>query len=384
MDFLLTEDQQMLREATREFCEKRVRPHAEEFDKKGAISDDVLREAGELGYFGLVIPEEYGGLGVDTVTYVIVMEELARVCASLEIIISVHNSLVCHAITRFAGDEIKKTYLPRLATGEIIGAYSLSEPGAGTDAGSLIATAIRDGDHFVCNGTKSWVTNAGLAGITLVFFKTDPEAGKKGISCILVEAGTEGMTLGKPEDKLGLKASDTREISFADARVPVAQVIGEEGRGLSIALAILDAGRIGVAAQAVGIAQGALEEGLRYSQQREQFGQPIANFQAIQFKLADMATRVDAGRLLTYRAAFLQDQPDSRPSCEIAIAKLFSSQMSNWVANEALQIHGGYGYIKEYPVERFFRDARVTEIYEGTSEAQRMVIARSLLTNGVK
>jgi butyryl-CoA dehydrogenase len=382
VDFTLTEDQEMMREAAREFCDKRVRPHAEEFDHKCAVPPEQLQELADLGYMGLLVPEAYGGIEVDTISYVCVMEEFARACASLEIIVSVHNSLVCHAISRFASEEIKQKYLPLLASGEKIGAYCLSEPGSGTDAGGLITTAVRDGDHFVCNGTKSWVTNAGLAGLFLVFAKTDPEAGKKGISCLLMEAGIDGMTLGKPEDKLGLKASDTREVSLADVRVPASQVVGEAGRGFPIALAILDAGRIGVAAQAVGIAQAALDESLKYSQEREQFGQPIANFQAIQFKMADMAMKVDAARLLTYRAAYLKDLPDVRPSMEISMAKLFASEISNWVANEALQIHGGYGYIKEYPVERYFRDARVTEIYEGTSEAQRMVIARAILEKG--
>jgi len=382
MDFNLTEDQQMMKDAAREFCAKRVTPHAEEWDKKGGIPEEVLKECGELGYMGLLIPEEYGGLGVDTLSYVCVMEEFARSCASFEIVVSVHNSLVSHAIAKFASDEIKQKYLPLLASGERIGAYCLSEPGAGTDAGSLRTTAVKDGDEYVCNGTKSWVTNAGIADIFLVFVKTNPEAGSKGISCLLVEKDTPGMTLGKPEDKLGIKASDTREVALADARVPVANVVGLENRGFPIALSILDSGRIGVAAQSVGIGQAALEEAVKYSQEREQFGQPICNFQAVQFKLADMAMKVDAARLLTYRAAYLRDLPDIRPSKEISIAKLFASEMANWVANEAVQIHGGYGYIKEYPVERYFRDARITEIYEGTSEAQRIVISRAVLQEG--
>jgi butyryl-CoA dehydrogenase len=378
MDFNLSEDQQMMKDAAREFCDKRVRPHAEEWDKAHAVPDEVLRELADLGYMGLLIPEEYGGLDVDTLTYVCVMEEFAQASAGLEIIISVHNSLVSHAVATFASEEIKKKYLPQLAAGTI-GAYCLSEPGSGTDAGSLIATATKQGDVYVCNGTKNWVTNAGLAGIFLIFVKTDPEAGPKGISCLLVEAGTEGLTLGKPEDKLGIKTSDTREVALTDAKVPVTNVVGEENRGFPVALAILDSGRIGVAAQAVGIAQASLDEALKYSQEREQFGRPIASFQAIQFKLADMAMRIEASRLLTYQAAVLRDEPDIRPSKEISMAKLFASETANWVANEALQIHGGYGYIKEYPVERYFRDARITEIYEGTSEAQRMVISRALL-----
>lgn len=382
MEFSLTEDQRMMQEEARTFCDKRVRPFVEEWDKACAIPAEVLDELGELGYMGLLIPEEYDGLGIDTVTYTCIMEEIARASASLEIVLSVHNSLVSQAIAMFASERVKKKYLPVLATGEKIGAYCLSEPGSGTDAGGLISTAVKDGDDYICNGTKSWVTNGGIASIFLVFFKTKPEDGSKGISCFLVEGGAAGMTLGKPEDKLGIRASDTREVAFSDTRIPAVNMVGEENRGFPIALAILDSGRIGVAAQAVGIAQAALDEALKYSQERQQFNRPISEFQAIQFKLADMSTRVEAARLLTYRAAYLKDQEGSRPSREVATAKLFASEAANWCANEALQIHGGYGYIKEYPVERYFRDARITEIYEGTSEAQRMVIARALLSNG--
>jgi len=379
VDFQLTEDQTLLKEAARDFCQKRVRPHAEEFDKHGALPQDLLSELAGLGYLGLLVPEEYGGLGLDTVSYVCVMEEFAQACASLEIVLSVHNSLVCHALVSFGSDALKKTYLPELASGARLGAYCLSEPDSGTDAGGLLTSARQDGDSFVIHGTKSWVTNGGLAQTFLVFARTDPGAGKKGISCLLVDSTAPGLVLGKPEDKLGLKASDTRQVTFDDVRIPASNVVGEAGRGLSVALAILDSGRIGVAAQSVGIAQAALDEALKYSQERHQFGRPIAEFQAIQFKLADMATRLDAARLLTYRAAYLKDLPGQRASKEISMAKLFASESCNWIANEAVQIHGGYGYIKEYPVERYFRDARVTEIYEGTSEAQRMVISRELL-----
>jgi alkylation response protein AidB-like acyl-CoA dehydrogenase len=383
VDFQLSEDQLLMKQTAREFCQKRVRPHAEEFDRQGGFPRELIEELASLGYLGLLIPEAYGGLGIDTVSYVCVMEEFAQACASLQIMVSVHNSLVCQAVASFGSEALKKRFLPKLASGEHLGAYCLSEPGAGTDAGALITTARREGDYFVCNGTKSWVTNGGLAQVYLVFARTDPAAGKKGISCLLVESGTPGLSTGKPEDKLGLKASDTREVSLADARIPADQVVGEEGRGLAVALSILDSGRIGVAAQSVGIAQAALDEALKYAQEREQFGKPIAEFQAIQFKLADMATRVDASRLLTYRAAYLKDQAGGRASKEISMAKLFASESANWVANEAVQIHGGYGYIKEYAVERYFRDARVTEIYEGTSEAQRMVISRDLLGKGI-
>ncbi len=379
MDFRLSEDQTLLKEAARDFCQKRVKPHAEEFDRHGALPQDLLKELAGLGYLGLLVPEEFGGLGLDTVSYVCVMEEFAQACASLEIVLSVHNSLVCQALVSFGSDKLKRAYLPDLASGARLGAYCLSEPDAGTDAGGLLTTARADGDSLLISGTKSWVTNGGLAQTFLVFARTDPQAGKKGISCLLVDVDAKGLALGKPEDKLGLKASDTRQVSFDDVRVPADHVVGEPGRGLAVALAILDSGRIGVAAQAVGIAQAALDEALKYAQERHQFGRAIAEFQAIQFKLADMATRLDAARLLTYRAAFLKDQPGSRASKEISMAKLFASESCNWIANEAVQIHGGYGYIKEYPVERYFRDARVTEIYEGTSEAQRMVIARELL-----
>jgi butyryl-CoA dehydrogenase len=382
VDFRLSDDQQMMKQAAREFCQRRVRPHAEEFDRQGKLPAELLSELGSLGYLGLLVPEEYGGLAIDSVSYVCVMEEFAQACASLEITLSVHNSLVCHAIARFGSEPLKRAFLPLLASGEKLGAYCLSEPDAGTDAGSLITTARRDGGDYVCNGTKSWVTNGGLAQILLVFARTNPEAGKKGISCLLVESGSAGLSFGKPEDKLGLKASDTREVSLADVRIPHDRMVGEEGRGFAVALSILDSGRIGVAAQAVGIAQAALDEALKYAQERQQFGRPIAEFQAIQFKLADMATKIDAARLLTYRAAYLKDLPNSRASKEISMAKLFASEACNWVANEAVQIHGGYGYIKEYAVERYFRDARVTEIYEGTSEAQRMVISRELLGKG--
>lgn len=379
MDFRLSDDQVLLKQTAREFCQKRVKPHAEEFDRKGALPKELLSELADLGYFGLLVPEAYGGLGLDSISYVCVMDEFAQACASLEIVLSVHNSLVCHALASFAQDSLRQKYLPSLATGERLGAYCLSEPDAGTDAGGLLATARKDGDAYVLSGTKSWVTNGGLARVFLVFARTDPDAGRKGISCLLVDADSPGVGLGRPEDKLGLKASDTRQVSFADVRVPQDHVVGDLGRGLAVALAILDSGRLGVAAQSVGIAQAALDEALKYAQERHQFGRPIAEFQAIQFKLADMATRLDAARLLMYRAAYLKDQPNSRPSKEVSMAKLFASEACNWIANEAVQIHGGYGYIKEYAVERYFRDARVTEIYEGTSEAQRMVISRELL-----
>lgn len=379
MDFNLTEDQELMRESAAEFAQKRLFPIAEELDEKGETPSELLQEIGELGYFGLKASEEYGGLGVDTLSYALVIEEIAKACAGMTISISVHNSLVVTAFEKYGTDEQKQEYLPKLATGAIIGAYSLSEPNAGTDAGSLSCQAIADGDNYIFNGTKSWVSTAGHAGLFIVFALTDPEKGPKGISAIIVPKDTEGLSLGANEKKMGVKCSDTRELSFMDGRVPKANLLGKENEGFKIALSLLDNGRIGIAAQALGIAQSAFDEALKYSKERKQFGKPLAAFQAIQFKLADMATRIDAARMLVYRAAVLKDLEERKYSRQISMAKLYASEVANFVANEAVQIHGGYGYAKEYPVERYFRDARVTEIYEGTSEAQRMVISRDLL-----
>ncbi len=378
MDFELSEDHLMMRDWAREFADKRLAEIAEELDATGELPEDLLAEMGELGYFGLLAPEKYGGQEIDTLSYALVIEELSKKCAGVAICLSVQNSLVIQAINIYGTDEQKEKYLPKLASGEFIGSYSLSEPNAGTDAGSLKTTAILDGDNYILNGTKSWVTSAQYAKVFAVFVLTNPEAGSKGISCLLIEPGTDGMSLGAAEKKMGLKCSDTREVSFLDAKVPKSNLLGEEGKGFKIALSLLDNGRVGVAAQSLGIAQAAYDEALSYSKERKQFGQPICNFQAIQFKLADMAMRIDAARLMTYRAAVLKDA-EGRHSKEISMAKLFASETANWVANQAVQIHGGYGYVKEYPVERYFRDARVTEIYEGTSEAQRIVISRDLL-----
>jgi alkylation response protein AidB-like acyl-CoA dehydrogenase len=376
MDFELGEDQKLMAEAAREFAEKKLKPIAEKMDEEEAIPPEILKELGELGYYGMLLPEEYGGLGLDTLSYACAMEELARGSAAVMIGLSVHNSLCCRAIYDFGTEQQKQKYLPKMASGEWIGSYSLSEPGSGTDAGSLQCMAIETDDGFILNGTKSWVTSAGLASIFIVFVRTDKNAGTKGISCLIVEKGTPGMNLGKKEKKMGLKASDTREISFIDCKVPKENLIGEKNKGFKIALSLLDNGRVGVASQAVGIAQAAYEEAFKYAHERQQFGEPLANFQAIQFKLADMALRIEAARLLTHKAAVLKDM--GRASKEASMAKLFASETANFVASQAVQIHGGYGYVKEYAVERYFRDARVTEIYEGTSEAQRIVIFRNL------
>ena len=378
MDFNLSEEDLELKMTARELAQKRIFPIAEKMDEKGETPADLIKECAELGYFGFTVPEEYGGLGLGTTNFMGVLEEICAASAGFGIMLSVHCSLTCEIIRLYGSDELKQKYLPDMAAGEKIGAYCITEPQAGTDVASLTTTAVDKGDHYLLNGTKAFVTNAVFASVFIVFAKTHPEEGRKGISCFVVDANSEGITLGKPEPKCGIKASDTREVSFADVKVPKENLLGNEKDGFKMAVGILNSGRIGVAFQSIGIARSALEEATKYSKERVQFGQPIANFQAIQFKLADMATQLDAGRMLAYRAAFLKDngQPCHR---EASMAKLFCSQMSNFVCNEAVQIHGGYGYIKEYPVERYFRDARVTELYEGTTEAQKMVISRDLL-----
>jgi alkylation response protein AidB-like acyl-CoA dehydrogenase len=378
MEFELNEDQRMFKEAARDFTSERLAPFAQEFDEKEEIPEEIYKELSGLGYLGMLLPEEYGGSGMDFLSYILVMEEFAKVCAALEISISVHNSLVSGAIYRFGTEDQKKKYLPRLAKGELFGAYSLTEPAAGTDAGSLKTTAVLKGDHYVVNGTKSFVTNGGIANLVILFVLTNPEAKSRGISCLIVEKGFEGFNVGAKEKKMGIRGSDTRELSFEDCKVPKENLLGEENKGFKLALTLLEPSRTAVGAQSLGIAQAALDESVKYSKERVQFGQPICNFQAIQFKLADMATRIDAARLLIYRAASLHDRK-IRCTREASMAKLYASEVANWVVNEAVQIHGGYGYMKEYAVERYFRDARVTEIYEGTSEVQRIVISRDLL-----
>jgi alkylation response protein AidB-like acyl-CoA dehydrogenase len=378
MDFHLSEEDLDFKQMARELAEKRIYPHALEFDEKGITPPELIKECAELGYFGFTVPEEYGGLGMSATAFMGVLEELCSACAGFGIMLSVHCSLTCEIIKLFGSDELKQKYLPAMAAGEKIGAYCITEPNAGTDIAALSTTAEDKGDHYLLNGTKTFVTNAGFADVLIVFAKTHPEEGRKGISCFVVDKASEGIMVGAPEKKCGIKASDTREINFSDVKVPKENLLGNPKDGFKQAVIILNSGRIGVSFQAIGIAQAALNEAIKYSKERVQFGQPIANFQAIQFKIAEMATRIDAGRLLAYRAAQLKDEgkPCHRES---SMSKLFCSQMANFVCNEAVQIHGGYGYIKEYAVERYFRDARVTELYEGTSEAQRMVISRDLL-----
>ena len=382
MDLELTEEHKMIRKMVREFAEKEVAPIAAEMDEKAEVPFENIRKMGELGLLGLTVSEEYGGAGMDTVSYCIATEELSKACASTAIVMGVQNSLVCHGIEKFGTEEQKQKFLVPLAQGKFIGAFALTEPEAGSDAAALKTTMVLDGDEYIVNGTKNFITSGGFADVILVFGVTDKSKGHRGISALLVEKGTPGFSVGKEENKLGIRAADTSELVFEDCRVPVANRLGEEGQGFKIAMTDLDAGRISVAAQALGIAEAACEAALEYAKTRVQFGQPIANFQGIQWMLVDMATRIEAARLLIYNAALAKDRAEetgARYSKEAAMAKLYASETASWVTDLAIQIHGGYGYVKEYPVERYYRDARVTRIYEGTSEVQRIVIAHQIL-----
>jgi butyryl-CoA dehydrogenase len=378
VDINLTEEQQLLQKSVRDFAEAEVKPHAKEIDETGRFPRDNFKKAAELGLTGVAVPENYGGAGMDHVSYAIVIEEISRICASTGVILSVQNSLYCDPVLRFGTEEQKQKFLVPFARGEKIGCYALTEPQAGSNAAALTTKAVRKGDIYVINGTKAWITNGGAADAAIVYVNTQPEKGEKGITALVVEKGTRGFAVGKEEKKLGIHATACTELSFTDCEVPVGNRIGNEGEGYKVALSTLDGGRVGIAAQATGIAQGAFEAALSYAQQRQAFGHPISDFQAIQFMLADMATEIDAARLLTRRAAWKQDS-GARFTMEASIAKLFASEMSTRVTHKAIQIHGGYGYSREYPVERNYRDARITEIYEGTSEIQRLVIAAWVL-----
>jgi alkylation response protein AidB-like acyl-CoA dehydrogenase len=381
MDFELTEEQCMVQEMTRAFAEKELAPVASRLDRDGAYPHEQLKKLGEMGLMGVFVPEEFGGAGMDFLSYVTALEEVSKAWASLGTILSVNNSLVCGPIFRFGSDAQKKRYLPLVARGEWLGCYALTEAGAGSDAGSIRTRAVRINGGYVLNGSKVFTTNGSQANLAIVYAVTDATQGKQGISAFLVERGTPGFVVGKIEDKLGLRSSETAALSFEDCRVPLENLLGREGEGFRIALETLDGGRIGIATQAVGIAQACIEESLSYSKERQQFGRPIADFQAIQWMLADMATEIDAARLLTYRAAWLHEQ-GREVTRAAAMAKLFASEACNRAAYKALQIFGGYGYIKDFAVERLFRDARVTTLYEGTSEIQRLIIARHLLRDG--
>jgi acyl-CoA dehydrogenase len=378
MNFILTDEQKMTRQMVRDFAEKEVKPSAEERDEKELFSRDLFDKMGQLGLTGIPWPEEYGGAESDFISYVIAVEELSRVDASMGTTLSAHISLAGWPIFKYGSEEQKKKYLEPLALGETMGAFALTEATAGTDAAAAQTTAKLEGDSYLISGNKIFITNAGEAETYVVFAMTDKEKGSRGMSAFIVEKGTPGLSFGKKERKMGLRSSPTLEVIFEDCRVPQENLLGKEGEGLKIALSTLDGGRNGIAAQALGIAQGALEEAVAYAKTREQFGRPIADFQAISFMLADMATKVEAARLLTYQAAYLENEglPYGKAS---AMAKLFASEAAMEITTKAVQIFGGYGYTRDYPVERFMRDAKITEIYEGTSEAQRMVISRYLV-----
>jgi butyryl-CoA dehydrogenase len=378
MDFNLTEEQTMLRDSMRDFAKERLAPLAEQADQQGFTHPEILKELGELGYCGICTPPDYGGAGFDSICYALAIEEVSKVDASIGIMLSVTNSPAQVPILDYGSKNLKQKYLPQLASGSSIGAFCLSEANAGSDAANIKLNAESNGNHYLLNGMKQFVTNGGIADIFIVFGATDKSAGSKGISAFIVEKAYPGLKVGKKENKMGLNASSTTGVIFENCQVPKENIIGEPGQGYKIALATLDHSRIGVAAQALGIAEGAFEQALEYSKQRVQFGRPICQFQAIRFMLSDMATDIEAARFLIYNAAWNYDQK-KRVSKEVAMAKLFASEMSFRVVHKALQIHGGYGYMKEYPVERMYRDQRVTELYEGTSEVQRMVIANQLL-----
>jgi butyryl-CoA dehydrogenase len=378
MVFDLTEEQRMIQEMARSFAQKEVLPKAAELDETGRYPGEIVRQLAELGLMGVAVPEEYGGAGMDNICYVIAMEEIARACASTAVIMSVNNSLVCDPLMKFGTESQKKKYLVPLASGQKLGCFGLTEPGAGSDAGSQKTTAVRNGEHYIVNGTKNFITNAPEADTCILFTMTDKEKKHKGITTFILDMNTQGVTIGKHEHKMGIKASPTSSIILEDVKIPVENRLGNEGDGFKVAMNTLDGGRIGIAAQAIGIARASLEDALAYAKERKQFGQPIAEFQAIQWMLADMATEIDASRLLAYRAAWLKDRK-AKHSKESAMAKLYASETAMRAGVKGIQIHGGYGYIKEYPAERHFRDAKITEIYEGTSEIQRLVIASALL-----
>jgi butyryl-CoA dehydrogenase len=379
MEFELDEQQTLVRDMARGFAEAELLPRATKHDRQESIDPEVFEKMAELGLWGLTIPEEYGGAGLGNLELSLVLEEVNRACAATGVTLSVHNSLLGAPITRFGNEAQKREWLPRLATGEVIGAYCLTEPDAGSDAAALATSARLDGDHWVLNGTKIWVTNGGIAGVMVVYARTDPKVSKaKGISAFIVPKDTPGVTVGKHEKKTGIRASSTTEILFENARIPKANLLGQLNQGFTIAMDTLDGGRIGIASQAVGIGRACLEASIKYSKEREQFGKPIASFQAIQWKIADMSTQIAASRLLVLRAAQLRDRKE-RCSLEAAQAKLFASRTANFAADECLQIHGGAGYTDHFHVERLFRDARITEIYEGATDIQRIVIARSLI-----
>jgi alkylation response protein AidB-like acyl-CoA dehydrogenase len=379
MNFELSEEHLMIQQAARDFAQNELLPGVIERDDKQEFPTEQIKKLGELGFMGMMVDPKYGGAGMDTVSYVLAMEEISKVDASASVVMSVNNSLVCWGLEKFGTEEQKQKYLKPLASGEIIGAFCLSEPEAGSDATSQRTTAIDQGDHYLLNGTKNWITNGSTASVYLVMAQTDVEKGHKGINCLIVEKGQDGFIVGKKEDKMGIRGSDTHSLMFTDVKVPKENRIGEDGFGFKFAMKVLSGGRIGIASQALGIASGAYELALKYSKERKAFGKEISKHQGIAFKLADMATEIEASRLLCLKAAYAKD--NGLPIDEIsAMAKLYASKTAMDVTVEAVQVHGGYGFVKEYHVERLMRDAKITQIYEGTSEIQKIVISRSQLS----
>ena len=378
-EHILTDEHRMIQQAAREFAEQEIAPIAAEFDESGEFPMETIRKMGEMGFMGIEVPEEYGGAGMDTLAYVLAETEISKVDAAHGTIMSVNNSLFCHGILHYGTEEQKQKYVVPVASGQAIGAYALTEPSSGSDAANMRTRAVREGDYYILNGRKNWITSGPVADYFVVFAMTDPSKGHKGITAFIVEGDTPGLVRGRKEPKLGIRASATSEIGFENVKVPVENRIGEEGQGFKIAMAVLDAGRIGIAAQALGIAEAAYEAARQYVQEREAFGHPIGEFQGTGFKIADMKTRIEAARALIYNAALAKEkakETGGRYTLEASMAKVFASETAMYCAWAAVQIHGGMGYSKELPVERYFRDAKITEIYEGTSEIQRLVIAR--------
>jgi len=380
--FALTDEHEMIRQTARDFAQEKIAPIAAEFDETGEFPFETVKKMGEMGFMGIEVPEEYGGAGMDTLAYVLALEEINKVDAAHGTIMSVNNSLFCYGILRFGSEAQKQNYMRQVASGKAIGAYSLTEPMSGSDAGTMRSRAVRDGSFYVLNGHKSWVTSAPVANYIVVFMMTDAEKKHRGITAFIVETNTPGFTRGKKEPKLGIRASATSEILFENCRIPAENRLGEEGEGFKIAMTVLDAGRIGIASQALGIAEAAYEASVTYGREREAFGQKIGEFQGISFKIADMKTRIEASRLLVYNAALAKERSKTtgeRFTMEASMAKLFAAETAMFCAHAAVQIHAGMGYSKELPIERYFRDAKITEIYEGTSEIQRLVISRTEL-----
>lgn len=376
--FKLNETQEMLRKTCREFADAELAPNSGEWDKQHQYPSKAIKQMADLGLMGIFVPEEWGGSNLDVLSYAVAMEEISRGCATCGVVMSVNNSLFCDPIKKFGSDAVKDKYLTPFASGQKLGCFALSEPGNGSDAAAASCKAVKDGNDWIINGTKAWITNGYDADAAIVFATTDGSAGHRGISAFMVDMPTSGLSLGKKEDKLGIRASSTCNLIFEDCRVSSANILGELGQGFKIAMSTLDGGRIGIAGQALGIAQAALDAAVAYSKERLAFGSPISKLQGIQFKLADMATRLESSRMLTWQAASMKDSGD-RFTKMAAMAKLAASEMSTFVTHQAIQIFGGNGYVTEYPVERHYRDARITEIYEGTSEIQRLVIAGNLL-----